>query len=188
LEEMEEERTGGVLDSTEESSEKPGIKLRLKKVVGNKKRLMIICVAIVLLLSTVAGGWFFFFSGDDADSEAVIEQGKAAGQEMQEEIIFEDIVVLAPFERIPLKGESSMGYISLDVALELIDHRYRKQVYTVQDRLIRVVENTVRQRTWRELRSPEGKIRLKYELLRQMNNIFPKVTIRNIYFINFLMQ
>lgn len=97
-------------------------------------------------------------------------------------------MVLEPFERIPLKSGSTMGLISLDIALELTDHRYRKQVYTVQDRLNRVVESKVREMTWLELRSPEGKIRLKYELLRQMNSIFPKVTIRNIYFINFLMQ
>jgi len=187
LEKMEEEGIDA-LDSNGESSEASGIKMPLKKVLGKKKKLIIICLTIVLMLSAVAGGWFLFFSGDDADSEIVAEQGEATGPEQQEEIVFEDIVILAPFERIPLKGESAMGHISLDIALELIDHQYRKQVYTVQDRLIRVVENKVRQMTWRELRSPEGKIRLKYELLRQMNSIFPKVTIRNIYFINFLMQ
>jgi len=185
-----------LLDEMEEGGDgngrSSGMKMRLKRLLGNKKRLIIFFLAIVLVLSSAAGGWFLFFSGDgdDTGAEPTVTQQDAiqADSGQEEEIIFEDIVVLEPFERIPLKSGSTMGLISLEIALELTDHRYRKQVYTVQDRLSRVVEGRVRQMAWLELRTPEGKIRLKYELLKQMNSIFPKVTIRNIYFINFLMQ
>ena len=161
----------------------------LKRLLGNKKKLIIIILAAVLVVAAAAGAWFLFFSGSGEEEtvpEATATQETAEGP--KEEIIFEDIVVLEPFERIPLKGGSAMGMISLTVALELTDHRFRKQVYTVQDRLGRMVTAKVREMDWLELRNPEGKIKLKYELLKQMNGIFPKVTIRNIYFTNFLMQ
>jgi flagellar FliL protein len=146
------------------------------------------------MLMLVAGSLVFFFSGSDdkaTESDDLAEMTGEGGQAALEkalDIVFEDIVVLAPFERISLKSSSAMGMISLDIALELTDHRSRKMVVAVEDRLRKIIQGQVREMTWLELRNPEGKIRLKYELLKRMNSVFPKVTIRNIYFTNFLMQ
>lgn len=171
------------------ASEKPSL---LKRLTANKKRLVMFGGGTLLLL-LILGGVFFFLSGSDEDA-AVPEKGKITEEEIQAalekapEIVFEDIVVLEPFERIPLKGGSAMRTISLGISLELTDHNHRKLVVTVEDRIRKVVSSQVREMTWLELRSPEGKLRLKYDLLKRMNNLFPKVTIRNIYFTNFIMQ
>jgi len=162
--------------------------LFFRGLTGKKKWIAIIVMGVFLLLAGV-GGWLMFFSGS-ADEGAPLPEEELLQEpgEKKEEIVFEDIVVMEPFERIPLKKESTMKFISLGISLELVDHRYRKQVYTVQDRLRKIVEAQVRRGGWLELRNPEGKIKLKYEMLSQMNKIFPKVTIRNIYFTNFIMQ
>ncbi len=81
-----------------------------------------------------------------------------------------------------------MGLINLDISLELMDHRYRKQVVSMQDRIRKIIMGQVREMRWLELRAPEGKIQLKYELLKRINSIFPKVMVRNIYFTNLIMQ
>ncbi len=184
LEKTKEGSAGELLDSNGASSGKK------KRRFGNKKKLIIFFLSLVLLMSVVAGVWFFFFSKDKetTNTERSGTESIPVNLEPEEKIVFEDIVVLESFDRISLKSGSVMGLITLELALELIDHQYRKQVYTVQDRLRRVVTDTLGQRTWMELRTPEGKIRLKYDLLSQMNKVFPKVTIRNIYGINFLMQ
>lgn len=164
----------------------------LKRLTANKKRLIMLGGGLVLLLLILAGA-AFFMSGSDEEA-AVPEKGELTEQEIQAaldkapEIVFEDIVVLEPFERIPLKGGSAMRTISLNISLELTDHSHRKLVVTVEDRIRKVISSQVREMTWLELRSPEGKLRLKYDLLQRMNNLFPKVTIRNIYFTNFIMQ
>lgn len=164
-----------------------GKKGLVKRLLGNKRRLILIVLALVLVMAAAAGAWVFFFSDTKEEPGAEVQM-EAEPAAPAQEIVFEDIVVLEPFERIPLKEGSALTFISLTVALELTDHRYRKQVYTVQDRLSRVVSARVREMSWLELRSPEGKIKLKYDILAQMNRIFPKVTVRNIYFTNFLMQ
>ena len=155
---------------------------------------MIILGIVFLVLGIGGAAAFFFLSGGETADE-----GESVPQEMPEEdiqaaldkkneIVFEDVVVLAPFERIALRSSSAMGMISLDISLELIDHRYRKSVVTVEDRLRKIVTQQVREMTWLELRHPQGKIELKYALLKRINGIFPKVMVRNVYFTNFIMQ
>lgn len=171
----------------------PGKLSLVTRLFSNKKRLVLI-IAGFLVLVMVAGGVLFFFSGSDEEAAETTENAMMTDEDVKAalekapEIVFEDIVVLEPFERIDLKSNSAMKTISLGLSLELTDHRYRKMVVTVEDRLRKIVQGQVREMTWLELRNPEGKLRLKYELLKRMNSIFPKVTIRNIYFTNFLMQ
>jgi len=166
------------------------------RILGSKKKIVLVVLIIVFIAGTMAGSWFFFFKGTGQERPTSIEtndaqeNGKTALEQSDKEgeIVFDDIVEFEPFERINLKGNSAMGLISLTLSLELMDHRYRKQMYSMQDRIRKIVMGQVREMGWLELRNPEGKIKLKYELLKRINSIFPKVMVRNVYFTEFIMQ
>jgi flagellar FliL protein len=190
---MEDDSLGATQVSSGESSEKTAL---FKRLLGSKKRLLIILLIGIVLIGTLVGIWFFFFKASrkapliSTETQAADEISQVVFNEIDktDEIVFEDIIVLEPFERIRLKGNSAMGLISLNISLELIDHRYRKQVYSMQDRIRKIIMGQVREMRWLELRNPEGKIELKYELLKRINSLFPKVMVRNIYFTNLIMQ
>ena len=189
LEEIEEGEDGNM----EPEDPPPGKKSLLGKLPRPGKKMLLVGGVVLLLLGAGVGAGLFFLGGDEdtppeASQSEMTEEEMQAALDKKNEIVFEDIVVMEPFERIRMKGNSAMGLISLNISLELTDHRYRKQVVTMDDRLRKIVTGQVREMTWLELRSPEGKIKLKYELLKRMNSIFPKVTVRNIYFTNLLMQ
>ncbi len=194
LEKIDEETLDEAMDGVGSSKGLSGKFSFIKKILGNKKRLIMIVAVLGLVIALFMGIWIFFFAGSDEaknipiDGPDVTQEGIQSGLEQNAEMIFEDIVVLEPFERIPLKGNSAMGTISLTILLELTEHQYRKQVYTMEDRIRNIISGQIREMTWLELRNPEGKIKLKYELLKRMNSIFPKVTVRHIYFTNFIMQ
>lgn len=172
------------------NSSPSGIKEKITGKLKSKKVLIIIGGSLFVLVSVIfAILYFIFFNSSKEESLLSEEQPLIEQSRSQEpEIVFEDIVALEPFELIRLKTSSTMGLISLNVSLELTDHRLRKQVYTMEDQLRQIVETQVAEKTWLELRNPDGKIRLKYELLKRMNSLFPKATVRNIYFTYFIMQ
>jgi flagellar FliL protein len=58
----------------------------------------------------------------------------------------------------------------------------------MEDRIRTIVTQQVGTMTWLELRNPEGKIMLKYNLLKRINAVFPKPMVHNIYFTTFIMQ
>ena len=164
-----------------------------KQIFGSKKKIILVVVLLVLLISLATGAGLFFFNKSFEEDQIV--QGTIESRQdikgtlaQEDEVIFEDIIDLEPFERIKLKTSSTMTLISMNLSLELIDHRYRKQVYTMKDRIRKIITGQVEEMTWLELRNSEGKILLKYDLLKRINSIFPKATIRNIYFTNFIMQ
>lgn len=162
-----------------------GIKAFLKKISGSKKRWVLILVSVLVLLCAGTGIVFFLLSGpakEKTEPEPAMSEPAAEKQE------FQDIVTFGAFERLALKSGSNKGFISLGLSLELMDRRFQMQVYSMEDRIRRMVQNQVRERTWLELRSPEGKIRLKYALLQGINELFPKAMVRNLYFTDFIMQ
>ncbi len=185
----------------DDPEEVPGKKASIKQVVATltakipdklkTKKVLIIMGAAAMFLVLLVVGLMIFVFGNDKEPEVIPANGQPGVEgsvNQEQEIVFEDIVELAPFERIHLKTSSTMGLISLNVSLELTDYRFRKQIFSMEERLRQIVETQVAEMTWLELRNPEGKIRLKYELLKRMNSLFPKTTVRNIYFTYFIMQ
>ena len=177
-------------EKTSENKILSRLKEKIPAKLRTKKAMIILGAACLLFILLTAGLIFIVFGGEEEPDQIppVDQAGIESGTIQEQEIIFEDIVELAPFERISLKTSSTMGLISLTLALELTDYRYRKQIYAMEVRLRQIVETQVAEMTWLELRNPEGKIRLKYDLINRMNSLFPKTTVRNIYFTYFIMQ
>lgn len=169
------------------------IKNRFKLRFGSKKAILILAVSLVLLIGLGSGAWLFFTKESPetvhkGQHAPAVKEDPASALPRKDQVVFEDIVDLEPFERIQLKPGSTMGLVSMNLSLELTDHRFRKQVYTMEDRIRSIVTSEVGELTWLSLRSPEGKIMLKYNLLQRINAIFPAATVRNIYFTTFIMQ
>ncbi len=197
LEEIEsDELTESINDGGGISDEKSVKKGFIGRLLSGKKKLIIILLLLLLLLGGMGAGVFFFlFSGKEKEipeqpvaKDVVTEESIQAALKDQSKAIFEDIVQLEPFEQIFLKQDSNMHYISLGIALEMMEPGFRRQVYTMEPRIRKIIESQMRQMRWMELRSPQGKLKLKFALLNRINQIFPKVAIRHIYFTNFIMQ
>jgi len=168
------------------------VKRLLQKMTGSPKVILILAAGIITLICITVVLWLFVFNSSPDDLlQPVQETQQTSVSDIPEEEIaipFEDIVELEPFERIKLKTSSTMGMVTLHLSLELIDAGDRKQIYSMEDRIRNIVTQQLGNTTWLELRNPEGKIILKYNILRRINAIFPNATVRNVYFTYFLMQ
>jgi len=197
LEEIEgDELTESIGDGGGGADKKPVKKGFIGRLLSGKKKLIIILLLLFLLLGGMGAGVFFFLFGGKEEKipeqpvaeDVVTEESIQAALKDQSKAIFEDVVQLEPFEQIFLKQDSNMHYISLGIALEMMEPGFRRQVYTMEPRIRKIIESQMRQMRWMELRSPQGKLKLKFALLNRINQIFPKVAIRHIYFTNFIMQ
>lgn len=166
----------------------------LKKGMG-KKWVIFSLLGLVLLMAVAVCAWIFFFNpspeapvtaGDPLPAEGVpsaLEAGPPSA-----DLFFKEIVTLAPFDHIPLKNSSALSKVNLTVCLELMVPEDRGQVTGAVPRIRQIVQKRMRRHTWLELRNPEGKIKLKYDLLTHINDLFPSPVVRDLYFTNFLMQ
>jgi len=165
----------------------------VKRISGSKKTLLVSVLLLIFLIGMAVGLGLFLFrdsakEGQTVDTMTVAGDNGDVSLTQERKIVFSDIVDLEPFERIRLKSSSTMKFANITLSLELTDEGYRKQIVAMEDRIRKIITGQVEEMTWLELRNPEGKILLKYNLLKRINSVFPKVTIRNIYFTNFIMQ
>ncbi len=165
------------------------LKMPLNEVWNKKKKVIIIAGAATLVLIVVILVLFFFLkdSKDTPKTNAGFKENKIAPI-IQLKPVFKDIVKLEPFEHLLLKKGSNIGSISMNISLELAEHQFKDQVHSMDDQIRKIITEQAEKMTWFELRSPKGKIIFKYDLLKQINSIFPRAMVRNIYFTYFIMR
>lgn len=154
---------------------------------------MIMAASLVLLTGLAIGAWHVLFNDVAQEVPAVQEVLASPGNPQailthEAESEFEDMIDLEPFDHLPLMTGSTMSRVSMNLSLELIDIRFKEQVNDMADPIREIISGQVQQMTWLSLRSPEGKIMFKYTVLKRINSLFPKATVRNIYFTSFIMQ
>ncbi len=157
--------------------------------------------AVLLLLVMAAGGAVWFISLGGADPEKVDSPlpGEEVLAKTAAEPPFKDVVAVEPFERIPLKPGGHMPTVTLAVSLELVQPGMRSEVEAGMASIRTIIETTISETNWADLRSPEGKLALKLKLIKRINqNLAGQrqagaqrldgARIRDLFFINLMMQ
>ena len=162
----------------------------------NPIRLALALGLLSLIILVIGGGLWFLFPNLLSGSLS-LDNGAVEESEVVEtiEVVgpdrgtgFEDIIRLDLFERVPLNGKSLMKSVDMELALELMAPKFRRQVGMKEERIRNIVIGQCRQMRWMELRNVEGKLKLKYALIDRINSVFSKTVVRNIYILNFRMQ
>lgn len=142
-----------------------------------KSKFAVIAAASLLLLAIVSAAvWFFFLKEPDSDKPSRVETPDKTGIEAIKPL-FEDVVRLEPFESIKLKPGSNISFVTLEVSLELVAPDMRQEVQARMEPIRRIIETTVAQIAWLELRSIEGKLGLKLELLKLINESLSEASL-----------
>ncbi len=157
--------------------------------------------AVLLLLVMAAGGavWFIFLGGPDPEKPASTPPGEEAVEKTAADPPFKDVVTVEPFERIPLKPGGHMPTVTLAVSLELVQPGMRSEVEAGMASIRTIIETTISETNWLDLRSPEGKLALKLKLIKRINQSLAgqrqagaqrldRARIRDLFFINLMMQ
>ncbi|MFO7883689.1 MAG: flagellar basal body-associated FliL family protein [Desulfobacteraceae bacterium] len=159
-----------------------------------KQPRVLIAAGITLVVLAVASGlvWHFFLKGyeenptDRASSADTAPPDKEVGE--KREVLAADIIKLAPFNNIKLPPGGNMGYLDMEIALELADPGMGKSVDPILFKIREVVEREAAKKSWIELRTPAGKLSLKYTLIDSINAVLSEAKINNVYFTYLIMK
>jgi len=150
------------------------------------KKIIIFSIAGLILIVLIAAALIFFLKSDgDGNSN-----GKSVEVENNQvnQVDYDNIVVLKSFVWIALKEKSHMGKISMNISLELVSKDQVPLVESKRENIRSFVRNLAMEMRWIELRTPEGKLKLKYTLINKINSLFPDVVVRNLYLTHFIMR
>ncbi len=147
---------------------------------GGKKGLFVF-LALFILLAAAGGGAYFFFlkGGEEEDKKAKEVERKPA----EIGVMFD----LGTFI-VNLADPGVEMYAKVSITLELSDQEVttevEKRLPIVKDAVIDILSS----KTYGDIRTPEGKERLRFELIKRINTILVKGGVRNLYFTEFVVQ
>jgi flagellar FliL protein len=145
--------------------------------------LVIILVAAVLVLG---GGGFLAYTKFLAHPPAAEE---VAGQETKKEAesVIGEMLVMEPFV-VNLADPKGKRYLKVKIELELANKEAVDKATKASPKLRDMVIMMLTSLGFEEIMTPEGKIRVRDELLIRFNEILQPDHIKNIYFTEFVVQ
>jgi len=156
-----------------------------EKGKGGMKWVVIGLVVVLLLAAAGAAGWYFLLREKPMTPEMKAQaQAQAAVQANQPG----PMITIKTFV-VNILDESGPRYLKAALALECDNDLMAQEVEArrpqIQDAILLLISN----KTYEELRDLQGKLQLRAELLRRLNDLLPNHSgIKNIYFTDFVVQ
>ncbi len=147
---------------------------------GGKKGLFIFVALFIVLAAAGGGAYFFFFKGKQEEGG---EKQKTEAKPTEIGVMFD----LGTFI-VNLADPGVEMYAKVSITLELSDQEVSKEVEKrlpiIKDAVIDILSS----KTYGDIRTPEGKEKLRFELIKRINTILVKGGVRNLYFTEFVVQ
>ena len=143
---------------------------------------IVLGVGILLL----GGGGFFAYTKFLAQKPA-IEEGTTDGGEKKDASPIGEIYALEPFV-VNLADPKGKRYLKVKIVIELENPESAAKAAQVAPKLRDMVIMMLTSLGFEEVMTPEGKIRIRDELLERFNQTMRPDRIKNIYFTEFVVQ
>ncbi len=169
-------------DDEAEGGDKP-------KKTGSK--VLLLALAAVALLALAGGGAYMFLSGDPApetkkagEQEAGEEAEAVANEEAAK---LGDVLALDAFI-VNLAGESGKRYLKITMQLEMNNSTLAEEIQNKMPQIKDSVITVLSSKTTDDLLTIEGKFLLKEQLLTRVNSLLRTGVVKNVYFVEFVIQ
>lgn len=149
-----------------------------------KSKLLLFLILGVLLLALAGGGFFAytkFFAPKPPTAEEIeqqkVEQPPAVGE----------IVTLEPFV-VNLADPKGNRYLKMTIGMEVETAEASERIKKLEPKLRDIVIMMLTSLAFEEVMTPEGKLRIRDELLERFRRATKPDVIKNIYFTEFVVQ
>ena len=160
---------------------------------GGKKKspLMLIIIAVVVLIGGGAGAYFMMGSGSD---ETVAENGEAAEGEGGAETDVKSAYYfsLDPAFIVNFTGKSRARFLQVNIEGMTRDEKVKEEITKHIPQVRNNIVLLLSSKTHDELNTPEGKDKLRKDVLKEIQTILLTETgkegVEDVYFTSFVMQ
>jgi flagellar FliL protein len=155
-----------------------------------KKKLLIFSLLGLLLISATGGGIAYYYFKIKKESQlggnetqkpppmpAELKQAEQPG-------IF---VNLGSFI-VNLADTDVQRYLKVSITLEVVNQQVQREVNNYMPAIKDAIIDLISSKYYKDIRTPEGRERLKIELLKRINAILPDGGVKAIYFTSFVVQ
>ncbi len=156
-------------------------------VEGKRLPVKLIIIVAALLLMLLSGIIVWKMVSDEPEPETPGQT--EANQEITEnfESAYGDLIFLDSF-LVHLANTKMRRYINAEMVLELFDKSDINEIENQLPEIRELIKKILEDKYFSDIRTIDGKIALKNEIIRIINSNLEKAKIRNIYYSNFVIH
>lgn len=152
---------------------------------SSKKKIIIIAVVLLLLGGGGFAGWKFFLADKPSGESGESVEGT---QESEEKAPLARIMCqMKPFI-VNLLGNQGKRYLKAKIDIEVGDEAIKKELEERNSELRDAILLLLAGKSFDDISSPGGKIKLRTQLVERINGILGQGGIRTLYFTEFVVQ
>lgn len=150
-------------------------------------KMIMIFVGVIVLIGGLIVGFLVFQGGGDPIEEPEIEDGIVQEEAIDASpvILFDDIVKLEVVE-IKLGDMGGERDFRVGISLKIDQQETRDELVRKADQVNEILSVILKSKTFSELQGAEGKIILRYEMIKHLNEFLETGHIINLFFYDYL--
>jgi len=148
------------------------------KKSSSVKIIIIVVIALFVLGGGGAGAYFFFFAKSNADEKKMAEKAKPK------------VAVYWPMEPfiVNLLDNEGERYLKIIMQLELSDQSVAEEFKILQPKIRDNILDLLTAKSYKDMMDPNGKQRLKDEIVMRANTFATNGKVLKVYFTEFVIQ
>ena len=163
---------------------------------GSKKKLVFFLLVIVVLLLIIGGGLAFYFIKVkkkkktppplNATGNVTVQHPKPPPE--LEELAKPGIFVNIGSFVVNLADTDVQRFVKVSVVIEVTNEKVQNEVQQYMPAIKDAIVDLLSSKYYKDIKTPEGRERLKIELLKRLNALIPGGGIKAVYFTSFVVQ
>ena len=163
---------------------------------GGKKKLILLLLLFLLVIGAAGGGAAYYFLVFKKQQPQQVEGNATANQTVKKPTIPPELSELAkPGIFVPigdfvvnLADTDVQRFVKVSITIEVVNEEVQNQVNRYMPAIKDAIIDLISSKYYRDIRTPEGRERLKIELLKRLNALLPEGGVKAVYFTSFVVQ
>ncbi len=160
---------------------------------GGKKKLLLLLFLLIAILGGGGAAAYFFFLKKSPPEENVNATENATEEKPKpppelEELSKPGIFINVGDFVVNLADTDVQRFVKVSVTIEVMNEKVQNEVNQMMPAIKDAINDLISSKYYRDVRTPEGRERLKIELLKRLNALLPEGGIKAVYFTQFVVQ
>jgi len=164
---------------------------------GGGKKKLILLLLLILILGAAGGGAAYYFFFLKKPKEEKLASANATGNKTEEkpkpppeleELAKPGIFVKLGDFVVNLADTDVQRFVKVSITIEVMNQKVQNQVNEYMPALKDAIIDLISSKYYKDIKTPEGRERLKIEILKRLNAILPQGGVKAVYFTSFVVQ
>jgi len=163
---------------------------------GGKKKLILLLLIVLIILLLVGGGTAFYFLKIKKKKKASPPMNATGNVTIQhpkpppelEELSKPGIFINIGSFVVNLADTDVQRFVKVSVVVEVTNEKVQNEVQKYMPAIKDAIVDLLSSKYYKDIKTPEGRERLKIELLKRLNALIPGGGIKAVYFTSFVVQ